>query len=209
MDWNRTIASGSLRSRGCAEPDAGSGHRSPARSRSGDRNLTHALNRMGIYSALGAPEVWRFDGTFLQVELLQADQTYRTVGSSPSFPALPVSDLVPFLQPSPSVDSLSAMRAFRAWVREQLGRNKAEKDLRPRRIYGTLPRISPPVPPRLPDQHLQRHRPARPGVAAARQRLAGRRSESRRRKSATPKASHFRRRRKTDLHLSRRCAESD
>ncbi len=83
-----------------------------------------ALNRMGIYASLGVPEVWRFDGAALRVELLQADRTYRADVRSPAFPAIPVSDLVPFLQPSPSVDSLSAMRAFRAWVREQLDRKQ-------------------------------------------------------------------------------------
>jgi Uma2 family endonuclease len=78
-----------------------------------------ALNRMGIYAALGVPEVWRFDGTALRVEVLQADRTYHTAPSSVSFPKVPLAGLVPFLEPSETVDYLSVIRSVRTWVREQ------------------------------------------------------------------------------------------
>jgi Uma2 family endonuclease len=79
-----------------------------------------ALNRMAIYAALGCPEVWRFDGTTLRVVVLGPDGTYQEVERSPSFPAISPSALVPFLQPNDQVDYLSAIRAFRTWVRQQL-----------------------------------------------------------------------------------------
>ncbi len=79
-----------------------------------------AVNRMGIYAALGCPEVWRFDGETLRVVVLQADRTYQAVERSPAFPAIPPRDLVPFLIPNEQVDYLSRIRAFRAWVRQQL-----------------------------------------------------------------------------------------
>ena len=49
---------------------------------------------MGIYAALGVPEVWRFDGETLRVEQLQADGTYAAVTDSPSFPFLPPEEVV-------------------------------------------------------------------------------------------------------------------
>ena len=79
-----------------------------------------ALPRMSIYAALGVPEVWRFDGNTLRVELLQSDGTYAVAERSLAFPRIPVSELVPFLQPSAELDSLSVLRSFRVWVREHL-----------------------------------------------------------------------------------------
>lgn len=79
-----------------------------------------ALDRMGIFAALGCPEVWRFDGEALRVEVLQADRTYQAVERSPTFPAIPPAGIVPFVQPNEQVDYLSGIRAFRAWIRQQL-----------------------------------------------------------------------------------------
>ena len=83
-----------------------------------------ALNRMAIYAALGVPEVWRFDATTLRVELLQPDQTYQRAPNSLSFPKIPVAELVPFLEPSETIDYLSIVRSVRAWVREQLNQKQ-------------------------------------------------------------------------------------
>jgi Uma2 family endonuclease len=80
-----------------------------------------ALGRMGIYAALGVPEVWRFDGETLHVHLLEGNG-YRAADGSPTFPGVPVAGIVPFLRPSQELDYLGTVRAFRAWVREQLAR---------------------------------------------------------------------------------------
>ena len=56
------------------------------------------LNRMGIYAALGVPEVWRFDGEALRIEQLQADGTYREVTASPGLPFLPPEEVVRWLR---------------------------------------------------------------------------------------------------------------
>jgi hypothetical protein len=82
-----------------------------------------ALNRMGIYAAFRVPEVWRCDGATLRAHLLQADGSWRASETSPTFPKIPLAGIAPFLQPSETVDYLSMVRAFRAWVREQLGRS--------------------------------------------------------------------------------------
>ena len=78
-----------------------------------------AVDRMGVYAALGVPEVWRCDGVTLRANLLQPDGGWLESEYSPTFPKIPLTDIVPFLQPSEAVDYLSMVRAFRAWVDEQ------------------------------------------------------------------------------------------
>jgi Uma2 family endonuclease len=76
-----------------------------------------ALNRMGIYAALGVPEVWCCDGDSLRVYLLQTDRTYQRADRSPTFPAVPPEGIVPFLELSEKTDYLGMVRAFRAWLK--------------------------------------------------------------------------------------------
>jgi Uma2 family endonuclease len=80
-----------------------------------------ALNRMGIYAALGVPEVWRFDGETLRVEQLQPDGTYREVAVSPSFPFLPLNEVVRWLRLADTMGQTPWLRQFREWVRDELG----------------------------------------------------------------------------------------
>jgi len=80
------------------------------------------LDRMNMCATLGVPEIWCFDGETLRVYLLQPDCTYRESDSSPTFPGIALAGIVSFLHPSETMDYLSIVRAFRAWVREQLGK---------------------------------------------------------------------------------------
>jgi Uma2 family endonuclease len=79
-----------------------------------------AINRMNIYAALGCPEVWRFDGETLRCAILQPDRSYQLVDRSPTFPTIPLSGIVPYLQPGEPVEFLSNSRAFRTWVQQQM-----------------------------------------------------------------------------------------
>lgn len=66
-----------------------------------------------IYVALQVPELWRFENGKLQINVLQNGE-YREVDQSPTFPSLPLQDIIPdFIQQ----------------IRIQ-GRNKAIKDFR-------------------------------------------------------------------------------
>jgi Uma2 family endonuclease len=78
------------------------------------------LARMAIYAALKVPQVWCFDGESERVYLLQPDGTYQQANESPTFPGIPVAEMVRFLQPEE--DYLTVQRKFRAWVRRQRGR---------------------------------------------------------------------------------------
>jgi Uma2 family endonuclease len=79
-----------------------------------------SLDRMGIYAALGVPELWRFDGESLQVYGLQADGTYALRPSSLSFPFLPMSDVVRFLIRGEAMDETPWVRSFRDWIRAEV-----------------------------------------------------------------------------------------
>src|SRR5262249_3531261 len=80
------------------------------------------LDRMNLHAALGVPEVWCCDGHSLRCYLMGAGSTYQEAARSPTFPKIIMAELVPFLQPSASVDYLSSIRQFRDWVREQLAK---------------------------------------------------------------------------------------
>ena len=79
-----------------------------------------SLDRMGVYAALGVPELWRFDGQSLQVYRLGPKGAYEPVDRSPNFPSLPPAEVVGFLHQSLTTDDTSLARSFRAWVRERI-----------------------------------------------------------------------------------------
>jgi Uma2 family endonuclease len=79
-----------------------------------------SLNRMGIFAAIGIPEVWRFDGDQFSVHLLQANGEYTPSSSSLSFPALPVAEVNHFLHLIPTMELRRWSAAIRAWVREHV-----------------------------------------------------------------------------------------
>src|SRR5438132_736147 len=76
-----------------------------------------AQDRMSIYAALGVPEVWRFQGASLVSCLLLPGGGYKQEDRSPTFPTVPLQELVRFLTPPPGVDYLTSIRQFRNWVR--------------------------------------------------------------------------------------------
>ncbi len=79
-----------------------------------------SLDRMGIYAALGIPEVWRLDGDALSFHVLGADGGYRQVGTSLSFPKVAPDDLMDFLRDARrAADQNDVTRRFRAWVRQR------------------------------------------------------------------------------------------
>ena len=78
-----------------------------------------ALNRLEIYAALGAPEVWRFDGERLHVHLLGEGGTYAESERSKAFPFLRPAELVRFVEQRKALGEVTLLRAFREWVAEQ------------------------------------------------------------------------------------------
>src|SRR5262249_8631072 len=79
-----------------------------------------ALDRLAIYAALGVAEVWRFDGDVLKVHCLGPGQKYAESDHSPTFPHLPMGELMEFLRASDAQDEMTLELSFRAWVREHV-----------------------------------------------------------------------------------------
>ena len=78
------------------------------------------LDRLGIYAALGVPEIWSYDGEKLRVRQLAKDGSYSDVSQSLNLPMVPVVDLERFLKDRTSYDETTLMRSFRDWVRATL-----------------------------------------------------------------------------------------
>jgi hypothetical protein len=80
-----------------------------------------ALNRMGIYAALGIPEVWRFDGQALTFHVLNAQGRYDVRTHSTIFPQVASANLLRFLMQRGQTEVNALLRQFRAWVRQTHG----------------------------------------------------------------------------------------
>jgi len=77
------------------------------------------LNRVGIYAAMGVPELWRYDGKRLRVQVLRRG-VYQDVDKRPTFPALPLRQVERFVQSSFNTDETSWVRRIRRWVQQNM-----------------------------------------------------------------------------------------
>lgn len=76
--------------------------------------------RFNNYEVLGVPELWRWNGTKLEINILVSGKYVASTASS-VFPNLPIAQVISeFLIRSKADGRNAAMKAFRAWVREQL-----------------------------------------------------------------------------------------
>jgi Uma2 family endonuclease len=78
-------------------------------------------SRLQVYADLGVAEVWIYNGNVLIIQQLQ-NGTYITSQTSQFFPNLPVLDIAVFLQQVETIDYLKLVKAFRNWVRSQIGK---------------------------------------------------------------------------------------
>jgi Uma2 family endonuclease len=78
-----------------------------------------ALDRMGVYAALGVPEVWRYDGEAFQVHVLVSGR-YEETAHSLSFPTLPLAEFARFIDTAQGMDDLEFEDAFHEWVRQHV-----------------------------------------------------------------------------------------
>jgi Uma2 family endonuclease len=78
-----------------------------------------SMNRLGIYTALGVPEIWHYDNGRLMILQLE-DGEYRECDRSPSLPLLTPSEIMRFLELGKTMGETSLIRLFREWVRSQM-----------------------------------------------------------------------------------------
>lgn len=78
--------------------------------------------QISAYQALKVPEIWRYENGKLEINLLQTEQ-YVKSQTSPTFPNFPVIEGISrFLEMSRTTGTTPALRAFRKWVIEQIGK---------------------------------------------------------------------------------------
>ncbi|NES40723.1 MAG: Uma2 family endonuclease [Moorea sp. SIO1G6] len=76
--------------------------------------------QLDVYANLGVPELWRYEKNQLRIDLLQGGE-YRQVTTSPTFPRLPIPDLVAdVLAQSRETGRSPALRAFRQRLKQLL-----------------------------------------------------------------------------------------
>ncbi|MCT7954916.1 Uma2 family endonuclease [Laspinema palackyanum] len=79
-----------------------------------------SLNKFPIYQSLKIPEIWRYRRRGLEIFELQGEE-YVQRDFSPTFSPISVTTVIPeFIQKSPSMGEMVALRAFRTWVKAQL-----------------------------------------------------------------------------------------
>lgn len=81
---------------------------------------TSALNKLGIYGAMGVPEVWLWEGDHLQVYWLNPTGKYDARDRSRALPDLPLAELLRFVAQSGAKSTTRLINEFREWLRGSL-----------------------------------------------------------------------------------------
>ncbi len=78
-----------------------------------------ARTRFNHYEQLGVPELWRYDGTKLEINILSSGK-YLASEESLQFSGFPLKEVLPqFLEASETQGKVSILKQFRDWVIEQ------------------------------------------------------------------------------------------
>ena len=78
-----------------------------------------SIDRLALYASLGVPEVWRYDGTRLIIYQLE-ENGYLEAEVSRTFPFLPQSEIMRFLELRKTTKEKALLRLFRRWVKSQI-----------------------------------------------------------------------------------------
>ncbi|MFW9257900.1 Uma2 family endonuclease [Nostoc sp. CALU 546] len=76
-------------------------------------------NRFEVHADMGVPEIWRYDGSYFSINILQ-NQKYISVEQSLVFPNLPLTEISNFLEQVGEKDYLELVKEFRQWVKSQV-----------------------------------------------------------------------------------------
>lgn len=79
-----------------------------------------ALDRRAIYAKLGIPELWRYDGRALHVDLLTPDGSYTASETSRHFPFLALDEIVRLVHEGTAMLHSSWGRMVREWIRAEI-----------------------------------------------------------------------------------------
>jgi Uma2 family endonuclease len=81
-----------------------------------------SINKLGLYAALGVPELWRIQDKAIAVYVLQNDK-YERRETSLIFPMFPIAEFPILLERSQLEGQRSAVRIFRQLIRDRLAHN--------------------------------------------------------------------------------------
>ncbi|MBD1937304.1 Uma2 family endonuclease [Microcoleus sp. FACHB-68] len=78
-----------------------------------------SVNKFGIYSALGIPELWKYNGRVLKFyQLLEENYVEREF--SLAFPLVSVTEIAGFVEQSKTAGEIALLQSFRAWVKTKV-----------------------------------------------------------------------------------------
>jgi Uma2 family endonuclease len=77
-----------------------------------------SISKFPVYSALGVPEIWRYDGELMTIYHL-VQERYVTAPASRALPALSTDTLTEFLSRSNNEDQYEVLLAFENWLQVQ------------------------------------------------------------------------------------------
>jgi Uma2 family endonuclease len=81
-----------------------------------------SLDKFGVYSKLGVPDLWRLSGDDLRFHKLGEKSKYIEIATSLSFPGVGPRDLTPYLiQRRGTADQVPIVSGFRDSVRKRFG----------------------------------------------------------------------------------------
>lgn len=78
-----------------------------------------SVNKFRIYSGLGVPELWRYNGRDLKFYQL-VEREYVECEFSIAFPLVSVTDMSRFIEQSKTTGEISLLKLFRAWVKGKI-----------------------------------------------------------------------------------------
>jgi Uma2 family endonuclease len=78
-----------------------------------------SVNKFEIYSALGVPELWRYNGRLLKFYQL-AEGQYVECEFSLAFPLVSVAEMSRFIEQSKTIGEIALLKSFRGWVKEKI-----------------------------------------------------------------------------------------
>ena len=87
-----------------------------------------ALDKLGIYAAMGVPEVWLWEGDALKVYWLGENNRYVESERSRALPGLPLADLLRFVERSKENSTTRLANEFREWVEASKGGDDARRN---------------------------------------------------------------------------------
>lgn len=78
-----------------------------------------SVNKFRIYSALGIPELWRYNGRDLKFYQL-AEGQYVECEFSIAFPLVSVNEISGFIEQSKTSGEIALLKSFRVWARNKI-----------------------------------------------------------------------------------------